>query len=144
MFSSPSIRTLNFIMKLLLHHFPCIIMYLILAYIFIYNRMIQNKIAHWSRLGRLRRSNTGQVSMKYASRDAMVGRLICDLKLSAKELIRCKSYELGALAEKCLREGEEDKRLKLSADAVRKSYASTEALKSNITLCMRDADQTLR
>jgi len=108
------------------------------------HRMIQNKIAHWSRLGRLRRSNHHHGSIKYASRDAMVGRLICDLKISAKELIRCKSYELGALAEKCLREGEEDKRMKLSPDGIRKSFTSSDSLKSNIMLCMRDADQTLR
>ena len=31
-----------------------------------------------------------------------MGRLVADLKISAKELIRCKSYELGALVEKVL------------------------------------------
>ena len=67
------------------------------------HRMSVNKIAHWSRLGRLRRSqNPGA---RHASKDATIGRLVCDLKISAKELIRCKSYELGALVEKVLREG---------------------------------------
>ena len=106
------------------------------------HRMMQNKIAHWSRLGRLRRSN--HPGMKHASKDATVGRLVCDLKISAKELIRCKSYELGALVEKCLQEGEEDKRMILTPESLRKSYSSSEELKGNIVLCMRDADQTLR
>ena len=50
----------------------------------------------------------------------MWGRLVCDLNISAKELIRCKSYELGALVEKCLPgEGEEDKRVLLTPDGLR-------------------------
>ena len=106
------------------------------------HRLIQNKIPHWSRLGRLRRSQ--HPGLKHASRDAMAGRLVCDLKVSAKELIRCKSYELGALVEKCLREGEEDKRMVITPESLRKSFSSSEELKAQITLCMRDADQTLR
>jgi DNA polymerase alpha subunit A len=106
------------------------------------HRMSVNKIAHWSRLGRLRRAN--HPNLKHASKDATVGRLVCDLKISAKELIRCKSYELGALVEKVLREGEEDTRQMLTPDAIRKSYASSASLKQSIMLCMRDADQTMR
>ena len=106
------------------------------------HRMMVNKIAHWSRLGRLRRSN--HPNLKHASKDATVGRLVCDLNISAKELIRCKSYELGALVEKVLREGEADQRPILTPDAIRKSYLSSESLKQCIMLCMRDADQTMR
>lgn len=29
----------------------------------------------------------------------MCGRLVCDIKISAKELIRCRSYDLAALCE---------------------------------------------
>jgi hypothetical protein len=51
------------------------------------------------------------------------GRLVCDLNISAKELIRCKSYELGALVEKCLAEGEEDKRSLLTPDGLRWAFS---------------------
>ena len=44
---------------------------------------------------------------------------MCDLNISAKELLRCKSYDLGALVEKCLGEGEEDKRSLLTPDSLR-------------------------
>lgn len=106
------------------------------------HRMVQNKIAHWSRLGRLRRSN--QPGNKFLEKQAMVGRCVADLKISAKELIRCKSYELGALVEKCLREGTDDTRPKLTPDTLRKAYSSSTELKAAIMMCMRDADQTLR
>eukprot|EP00092_Neocalanus_flemingeri_P020784 GFUD01022520.1.p1 GENE.GFUD01022520.1~~GFUD01022520.1.p1 ORF type:complete len:1437 (+),score=492.07 GFUD01022520.1:76-4386(+) len=106
------------------------------------HRMVQNKIAHWSRLGRLRRSN--QPGNKFLEKQAMVGRLVADLKISAKELIRCKSYELGALVEKCLRDGTDETRPKLTPDTLRKAYSSSADLKAAIMMCMRDADQTLR
>ena len=60
-----------------------------------------------------------QPGNKYAERQAVWGRLVCDLNISAKELIRCKSYDLGALVEKCLGEGEEDKRSLLTPDGLR-------------------------
>jgi len=107
------------------------------------HRMVQNKIAHWSRLGRLRRSN--QPGNKFLEKQAMVGRCVADLKISAKELIRCKSYELGALVEKCLpKEGADDTRKKLTPDTLRKAFSSSSELKAAISMCMRDADQTLR
>ena len=106
------------------------------------HRMQHNKIPHWSRLGRLRRSN--QQDRKLVERNVTVGRLIADLKISAKELIRCKSYELGALVEKCLGEGSDDTRTKLTPDFLRASYLSSENLKTAINLLMRDADQSLR
>eukprot|EP00090_Calanus_glacialis_P016583 TRINITY_DN25936_c0_g1_i4.p1 TRINITY_DN25936_c0_g1~~TRINITY_DN25936_c0_g1_i4.p1 ORF type:complete len:1464 (-),score=583.40 TRINITY_DN25936_c0_g1_i4:126-4448(-) len=106
------------------------------------HRMVQNKIAHWSRLGRLRRSN--QPGNKFLEKQAMVGRCVADLKISAKELIRCKSYELGALVEKCLREGTDETRPKLTPDTLRKAFSSSADLKAAIMMCMRDADQTLR
>jgi len=106
------------------------------------HRMIVNKIAHWSRLGRLRKS--ANPSLKYASKDATVGRLVCDLKISAKELIRCKSYELGPLVEKVLREGDADERPVLNPDNIRNCYTSSDLLKQCIIMCMRDANQTLK
>ena len=105
------------------------------------HRMVVNKIPHWSRLGRLRRSNQAELGKKALEKQATVGRLVADLKISAKELIRCKSYELGALAEKCLKAGDEEKRQPLDPDTLRKAYGRSEDLKQAINLCMRDADR---
>lgn len=39
----------------------------------------------------------------FAERSATCGRLVCDVKISAKELIRCKSYHLTELAAQVLK-----------------------------------------
>ena len=65
-------------------------------------RTVVNKIPNWSRLGRLRRSQVPTFKGRLSEKQAMTGRLVCDLKISAKELIRCKSYELASLAERLL------------------------------------------
>ena len=107
------------------------------------HRMQHNKIAHWSRLGRLRRSN--QQGGKLVERNVTVGRLVADLKISAKELIRCKSYELGALVEKCLDSTKlDEQRAKLTPDLVRSSYTSSDTLVAAVNYCMRDADDALQ
>ena len=108
----------------------------------IVHRMVQNKIPNWSRLGRLRRSN--QPGNKFLEKQAMVGRCVADLKISAKELIRCKSYELPALAEKCLNTKNVENRVELSPDFVRKAYSSSTELKVGIDTCMRDASEALK
>ena len=51
----------------------------------------------------------------------MTGRLVCDLKISAKELIRCKSYDLGPLVERLLGKPAEE-RQELSSDDVLKAF----------------------
>ena len=55
------------------------------------HRIAASKISQWSRVGRLRRATVP----KFAARSgAAVGRLILDTMISAKELIRCRSYDL--------------------------------------------------
>ncbi|KAK2573475.1 DNA polymerase alpha catalytic subunit [Acropora cervicornis] len=63
------------------------------------------KIPHWSRLGRLKRTIMPKLSNGYANkggslldRSITCGRMVCDVKISSKELIRCKSYDLTALS----------------------------------------------
>lgn len=65
------------------------------------HRFFANKVPHWSRIGRLRRSimprlggGPGARSSGIAGRMAIAGRLLCDVKISSKELIRCRSYDL--------------------------------------------------
>ena len=52
------------------------------------HRTILNKIPMWSKLGRLNRSQPPTIRGKMAEKQAVTGRLVCDLKISAKELIR--------------------------------------------------------
>ena len=86
------------------------------------HRMMQNKVPHWSRLGRLRRSN--QPAGKILEKNVMVGRLVADLKISSKELIRCKSYDLPSLAEKLLGKSSED-RVQVDPDVMRSAYTNS-------------------
>ena len=107
------------------------------------HRIVQNKIPQWSRLGRLRRSQPPQNRGRGVERQAVTGRLICDLKISAKELIRCKSYDLGALIEKLL--GKQlDKRVELDLEEVRKAYSSSKALLQVTASSLQDTADTLQ
>ena len=51
----------------------------------------------------------------------MCGRLVCDVKISAKELIRAKSYDLGPLVNQILRVPENERR-DINSDMVKKLY----------------------
>lgn len=63
-------------------------------------RIIVCKVPHWSKIGRLRRANMPKLGGRsaFAEKSATCGRLVCDVEISAKELIRCKSYSLTELA----------------------------------------------
>lgn len=68
------------------------------------NRMAHYKVATWSKLGRLRRTGPASFKNKRERAAATAGRLICDLKISAKELIRAKSFDLAELALQVVKE----------------------------------------
>lgn len=76
-------------------------------------------------------------------KESVTGRLVCDLKISAKELIRCKSYEIGALAEKILGKPVES-RIEVGCDDMRKAYESSKALLHVVNLSLQDAADTLQ
>ncbi|XP_029955043.1 DNA polymerase alpha catalytic subunit isoform X3 [Salarias fasciatus] len=63
------------------------------------------KVPHWSKVGRLRRANMPKLGGRsgFAEKSATCGRLVCDVEISAKELIRCKSYHLTELAAQVLK-----------------------------------------
>uniref|UniRef100_A0AAY4AWZ0 DNA-directed DNA polymerase n=1 Tax=Denticeps clupeoides TaxID=299321 RepID=A0AAY4AWZ0_9TELE len=63
------------------------------------------KVPHWSKIGRLRRSNMPKLGGRsgFAEKSATCGRLVCDVEISAKELIRCKSYHLSELVAQVLK-----------------------------------------
>ncbi|XP_056289495.1 DNA polymerase alpha catalytic subunit isoform X2 [Pseudoliparis swirei] len=63
------------------------------------------KVPHWSKIGRLRRATMPKLGGRgaFAEKSATCGRLVCDVEMSAKELIRCKSYHLTELATQVLK-----------------------------------------
>ncbi|XP_074549781.1 DNA polymerase alpha catalytic subunit [Halichoeres trimaculatus] len=63
------------------------------------------KVPHWSKIGRLRRANMPKLGGRgsFAEKSATCGRLVCDVEISAKELIRCKSYHLTELTAQVLK-----------------------------------------
>uniref|UniRef100_A0A6A7FRZ6 DNA polymerase n=1 Tax=Hirondellea gigas TaxID=1518452 RepID=A0A6A7FRZ6_9CRUS len=106
------------------------------------NRITANKIPNWSRIGRLKRSQVPkQTGRGYAERTALCGRLICDIKLSAKELIRAKSYELASLAVQVLKVqpiGDSDTDT-ITPQAVRNMYQSSDSLLQLVSLTMQNS-----
>ncbi|XP_042236184.1 DNA polymerase alpha catalytic subunit-like [Homarus americanus] len=103
-----------------------------------------NKIPHWSRLGRLRRTQMPKLTGKgFAEKIAMCGRLVSDLKISSKELIRAKSYDLGALVLQVLRVPV-DQFKALTVEEVKKMYESSSTLLQLVSLTMQDALYVLR
>lgn len=71
-------------------------------------------------------------------------RLVCDLKISAKELIRCKSYELAALTEKLLKKPPRESSGEPDAFEMRRAYESSRALFDMAIRSMNDARDTLK
>ena len=105
------------------------------------HRLNFNKIPNWSRLGRLRRSQP--LKGRFNEKQATTGRLVCDLKISAKELIRCKSYDLGALVEKLLGKPQENRK-EVDVDVMRKAYMSSRTLLEVTSLSLQDAEDILQ
>ncbi|CAH8568397.1 unnamed protein product [Schistosoma turkestanicum] len=70
-------------------------------------RLNANKVPHWHRVGRLRRSANFQINLNSRSwliRHSIPGRLVCDTKVSARELVRSRTYNLSDLASQVLGE----------------------------------------
>ncbi|KAM4797595.1 LOW QUALITY PROTEIN: DNA polymerase alpha catalytic subunit-like [Urocitellus parryii] len=63
------------------------------------------KVPHWSKIGRLKRSTMPKLGGRsgFAERNATCGRMICDVEISAKELIHFKSYHLSEHVQQILK-----------------------------------------
>ncbi|GAB6021174.1 DNA polymerase alpha catalytic subunit [Chamberlinius hualienensis] len=72
------------------------------------NHLHANKIPNWSRLGKLRKSIMPKFSSGLRIGEIACGRLVCDVKIMAKELVRSKSYDLSALAKLILKKDRVD------------------------------------
>ncbi len=65
------------------------------------HRMSVCKVPQWSRVGRLKRKDMPRG--RSVGHLLCAGRPVCDVKITAKELIRAKSYDLSELANHVLR-----------------------------------------
>lgn len=79
-----------------------------------------------------------------SEKQAVTGRLVCDLKISAKELIRCKSYELPALVEKLLKKSPRLTTGEGECYEMRKAYETSKDLIQKAQECATDAWDTLK
>lgn len=105
------------------------------------DRLINCKVANFSRLGKLRR---GSLTYKHRSEvDLFTGRLICDIKVSAKELIKSRSFDLGALCQTILKIPEEQK-FEIDPEDVPKMFQNSSDLLKLISLTMQDTSYILK
>ncbi|CAB3220978.1 unnamed protein product [Arctia plantaginis] len=98
-------------------------------------------IPNWSRLGRLKRSVPPQ--RKFAAKDAFLGRLVCDIKISAMELIRARSYDLDTLCVSILKM-KEGERVDVALEDVSRYYENSRDLFQLVSLSMQDASYILK
>ncbi|XP_062336085.1 DNA polymerase alpha catalytic subunit isoform X2 [Osmerus eperlanus] len=95
------------------------------------------KVPHWSKMGRLRRANMPKLGGRsgFAEKSATCGRLVCDVEISAKELIRCKSYHLTELAAQVLK----TERATISPENIKNLYSDSPHLLYLLELNWTDA-----
>ncbi|KAF7213996.1 DNA polymerase alpha catalytic subunit isoform X2 [Nothobranchius furzeri] len=100
------------------------------------------KVPHWSKIGRLRRANMPKLGGRgaFAEKSATCGRLVCDVEISAKELIRCKSYHLTELAAQVLKV----ERSTVPQEAIRNLYSDSPHLLYLLELTWTDAKLILQ
>uniref|UniRef100_A0A8D0EDG3 DNA polymerase n=1 Tax=Salvator merianae TaxID=96440 RepID=A0A8D0EDG3_SALMN len=84
------------------------------------------KVPHWSKIGRLRRSNMPKLGGRsgFGEKSATCGRMICDVEISAKELIRSKSYHLSELVHQILKV----ERVTIPTEEIRNMYSDSSHL----------------
>ncbi|KAG8450588.1 hypothetical protein GDO86_003019 [Hymenochirus boettgeri] len=95
------------------------------------------KVPFWSKIGRLRRSVMPKLGGRsgYAERNAACGRIICDVEISAKELIRCKSYHLTELVHQILK----TERAVIPPEYIRNAYSESSHLLNMLENTWTDA-----
>uniref|UniRef100_A0A7N8XNX6 Polymerase (DNA directed), alpha 1 n=1 Tax=Mastacembelus armatus TaxID=205130 RepID=A0A7N8XNX6_9TELE len=100
------------------------------------------KVPHWSKIGRLRRANMPKLGGRgaFAEKNATCGRLVCDVEISAKELIRCKSYHLTELAAQVLK----TERITVPQEDIKNLYSDSAHLLYLLELTWTDAKLILQ
>ncbi|EDW81452.1 uncharacterized protein Dwil_GK12074 [Drosophila willistoni] len=103
------------------------------------DQIVALKIPQWSRMGRLR------LTQSFGRRlfDHFVGRMVCDVKRSAEECIRARSYDMQTLCQQVLKL-QESERMDVNADDLLEMYEKGENITKLISLTMQDASYMLR
>ncbi|XP_017081983.2 DNA polymerase alpha catalytic subunit [Drosophila eugracilis] len=103
------------------------------------DQIVALKIPQWSRIGRLR------MTQSFGKRllDHFVGRMVCDVKRSAEECIRARSYDLQTLCKQVLKL-KESERMDVNADDLLEMYEKGESITKLISLTMQDNSYLLR
>uniref|UniRef100_A0A182RD86 DNA polymerase n=1 Tax=Anopheles funestus TaxID=62324 RepID=A0A182RD86_ANOFN len=102
-------------------------------------RLMTTKMALWSRIGRLKVKSPASRRVD----DFFVGRMICDVKTSAEELIKSRSYDLNTLCTEVLKIGEGERKDVL-LDEIPVMYQEAETLVQLVGLTMQDNFYTLK
>ncbi|CAH1175786.1 unnamed protein product [Phaedon cochleariae] len=102
------------------------------------DRLAKQDSKTFSKLGRLKRTEKRKLE-----RNLFAGRLVCDLKISAKELIKSKSYDLDTLCQVVLKL-KETQRIELEPDDIPKMYRSSEDILKLISFTMQDTSYILK
>ncbi len=104
--------------------------------------LLLSRLAHykiqmsWSKLGRLKRLG---IPNKAKDKNGLCGRLLCDIKISSKELIRAKSYDLSQLSSQILRKS----RFEVEQQFLPNYFSSSNQVLRLIELLMKDNDLIL-
>jgi DNA polymerase alpha subunit A len=93
-----------------------------------------NKVGAWDKLGRFKRSTLP--SSKKAFPHLFSGRVLCDIKKSAEELMQLRSYDLTELTLQILN----TKRIEYNHDSIRESFKTSESLFQMLTAVWQDVD----
>ncbi|KRT80764.1 hypothetical protein AMK59_5005, partial [Oryctes borbonicus] len=105
------------------------------------SRLRCSNVNSFSKLGRLKRSEFPQKG-KF-ERELFCGRLVCDIKISAKELIRSRSFDLDTLCQKVLKV-KEGQRINLEPEDIPRMYQSSNDILKLITITMQDTAYILQ
>ncbi|XP_016991632.2 DNA polymerase alpha catalytic subunit isoform X1 [Drosophila rhopaloa] len=103
------------------------------------DQIVALKIPQWSRMGRLR------MTQSFGKRllDHFVGRIVCDVKRSAEECIKARSYDLQTLCKQVLKL-KESERMEVNADDLLEMYEKGESITKLVSLTMQDNSYLLR
>ncbi|KAH8271225.1 hypothetical protein KR018_001622, partial [Drosophila ironensis] len=103
------------------------------------DQIVALKIPQWSRMGRLR------MTQSFGKRllDHFVGRMVCDVKRSAEECIRARSYDLQTLCQQVLKL-KESERMEVNGDDLLEMYEKGQSITKLISLTMQDNSYLLR
>ncbi|XP_055541188.1 DNA polymerase alpha catalytic subunit [Wyeomyia smithii] len=102
-------------------------------------RLMAIKIQNWARIGRLKMKTPSSKRVD----DFFVGRMICDVKTSAEELIKSRSYDLNTLCVEVLKI-QDGERKDILLDDIPGMFENTADLKQLIGLTMQDNFYTMR